>query len=244
MLGAKRSSLRSGRQASRSGRRVLRRQMGAAEKRRRPPAGPEVSDRSVAMETGGVPRVLGRWDAPARTRWSNASRLWISPEELRVANANGWGADRVVRRDEVVEVRIVRRATSSAIEIRTSESRRWRRLCFILSTSGATVPDALLRAGWMPSEQPSGGRPDAFFEVLSYDRPEAPDVSGGSVDLADLPARPWVLGALTSGRPCDDPGVAYTDCVDDVVGDMTVGEWLVDRQPADAAAPPECVDLP
>lgn len=99
----------------------------------------------------GPTRILGVWDAPARTMWNNGSRLWVTREELRVSNANGYGRDRVLRHDTPVELRLRQHMLGTGVEWR-SDGGRWRRLCSYLRTSGTTVPVALARAGWIAPE--------------------------------------------------------------------------------------------
>lgn len=115
------------------------------------------------------PRILGSWDAPARTMWNNGSRLWITQEELRVSNANGYGRDRVVRHDPLVELRVRQHLLGTGVEWRRA-GERWRRLCTYLRTSGTTVPVALMRAGWMAPEGELDPYPPVFFQCCRVRR--------------------------------------------------------------------------
>lgn len=108
--------------------------------------------------------VLGVWDAPARTAWNGMSRLWVTPEELRVSNANGYGRDRVVAKAPGTELRLSSRLGGTSILWRQAGSARWKRLCIYFWTSGTTVPTALARAGWIPSETPAAAPPEDFFQ--------------------------------------------------------------------------------
>jgi hypothetical protein len=108
--------------------------------------------------------VLGRFDVAARTRWTNAGRLWVSPEELRVAHGAGWAGDRVGRRDEGVEVRLGRRPLGPCVLWRPAGRRRWRHLCSYPSSTGAVAPRALARAGWIDLEGGPWPAPDVFFQ--------------------------------------------------------------------------------
>jgi hypothetical protein len=101
--------------------------------------------------------------------WSNGARLWITGEELRVSNADGYGRDRVVRRDGDVEVRLRRRLIATSVQFRRGGG-RWRRLGAYLLTAETTAPDALARAGWITSDQALEPYPDVFFQCCRIRR--------------------------------------------------------------------------
>jgi hypothetical protein len=101
--------------------------------------------------------------------WNNGARLWITREELRVSNANGYGRDRVVRRDGGVEVRLRRRVIVTSVQFRRGGG-RWRRLGAYLRTAETTAPVALARAGWIASDQELEPYPDAFFQCCRIRR--------------------------------------------------------------------------